>query len=568
MFETQLRLRALAFACVAAVVLMTVVLLARVGWPPKLPTLTEFYWAIGVAFFGGLAVFSTIITAISPVVDAIQRITESVRPRREGDPIPAIPPSARRELPKLVAAVSLFRRRIQTNIDSIQKTALLDSVTELPNRMSFRRSVERYLRSTRISNASCAIVFIDLDRFKSVNDSLGHAQGDLLLAMFAARMRVLVSAWSARRGTHSNHEPVLARLAGDEFTMLLPDIQSVDEATKLTRQVLRALEDPFELAGQSIVLGASMGICIAPADGDDYDTLIRNADTAMYHAKDCGRNRYHLFEAAMHERVRDRLHLESKLRAAIAHNEFELFMQPQIRADTGELVSAEALIRWHHPEKGLSAPGAFIDIAEDSGLIVDIGKWVIEEAVRIVTEWYHKGRKLKLSFNVSPQQIERADFVNHLSATVQALNAPAHLLEIEITESTVMSSDPVIVERIAAARKLGLSIAIDDFGTGYSNLARLKDMPIDRLKIDRSLVNDVAISADSRTIIQAIVGLAKGLGYDCVAEGIETEVQADILGVMGCEILQGYWISKPIDGTAFLNWADDRLERASAGERV
>jgi diguanylate cyclase (GGDEF)-like protein len=559
MFRTQLRLRALSIATAAAIGVAAIALFRESRWFEAWFGAHAATGSVLLVVLAAAAVFAIVSIGLAPIARAIEMVTDAVRPRRDGDIAPTIPRDVRRTLPRLVAAIQLFKRRIQTNIDSIQRTAQQDPVTELPNRLSFRRSVERYLRAIAGSNERCALLFIDLDRFKAVNDSLGHAQGDVLLAMFAARMRVLISAEAARLGP-DHPRPVLARLAGDEFTMLMPAIASTNDAAKMARLILRALREPFEFAGQSVVIGASIGICFAPADGSSYDTLMRNADTAMYYAKDRGRNRFHVFEAAMHERVRDRLKLETMIRSAVAASQFELHLQPQVRADTGQLVSAEALIRWRHPDGTLRPPAAFIEIAEDSGLIVDIGRWVIAEAAKTIAAWSRTGRRARLSVNVSPQQIERHDFVAHIRSCLAAAGAPAAMLEIEITESTVMSSDPVIVERLAKVRDLGISIAIDDFGTGYSNLARLKDLPIDRLKIDRSLVRDVATSADARTIIQAIVSLANGLGYECVAEGVESEIQADILGVIGCETLQGYWIAKPLAERDFERWVASRAD--------
>jgi diguanylate cyclase (GGDEF)-like protein len=559
MFETQLRIRALAFAGAAAAFVGILMLLVAGGSDIR-ASLSDPVVG-GSALAAAAAVFLAAHLAFAPFISAIERVTQSVRPRHEDEGAPPIPDDVRARLPKLVAAIELFKKRVLAEIETIERTAHRDPITDLPNRQSFRRTVERYLRRLRSSESQCALLFIDLDRFKSVNDSLGHAQGDVLLAMFAARMRVLMAAEAERH--HGSSEPVLARHGGDEFTMFIPNLSDPLDAKKLGRRVLRALQEPFEIAGQSIVIGASIGICYAPRDGDDFETLMRNVDTAMYHAKDMGRNQVHMFEAEMHERVRDRLRLETQLRSAIPSGQLELFLQPQIRSDSGQLVSAEALIRWRHPDLGLCSPAAFIDIAEDSGLIVELGRWVIEDAVRIVSDWARQGRQLRLSINVSPQQIERADFVQHLRDRLDASNAPTHMLEFEITESTVMSSDPAIVDKLAEVRSFGIPIAIDDFGTGYSNLARLKDLPIDRLKIDRSLVKDVATSADARTIIQAIVSLANGLGYECVAEGVETEVEADILGVIGCEILQGYWISKPIALAEFEHWAEARSVRTN-----
>ena len=562
MFEKRLRYRSLIIAAAAALLIGLFATVETADWAPSWLGHGSLGQIAGTALFAWITVFAAMSALMAPVVRAIEALTEAVRPQRDGEIECPIPDDARRTLPRLSASIERFKHRIQSNIDSIQKSALKDAVTELPNRLSFRRTVERHLRTVHAGGSKCAILFVDLDRFKAVNDSLGHAQGDVLLAMFAARMRVLLSAGHVQQGATA---PVLARLAGDEFTLLLPDVADADDATRVARYILRALQEPFEFAGQSIVIGASIGICVAPDDGDSYEMLMRNADTAMYYAKDSGRNQFRLFATEMHDRVRNRLQMETRLRTAISAKQFELHVQPQVRADSGDLISAEALIRWRHPEKGLLPPGAFIDIAEDCGLIVEIGRWVIAEAARILGEWHRAGRKLRLSINVSPQQVERADFVSHMRACLESEGAPPRLLEIEITESTAMSPDPVIVERIAEVRALGITIAIDDFGTGYSNLARLKDLPINRLKIDRSLVNDVATSADARTIIQAIVSLANGLGYECVAEGVESEIQADILGVIGCETLQGYWISRPVPFDAFERWVEERAsERAAA----
>lgn len=560
MNDSNFRDRATAFSVGAASLVLILALLAT-GVAHKLdaPDTVVRYLAIEavlLAVICGIATGLATMRALAPIAAALDHLTDSVRIAASGDLSLRRSHDAELALPELTRSLDALLGRVQTSIDNIQQLALHDPVTELPNRLHFRRIVERHLRSVRGTDRQGALLFIDLDRFKAVNDSLGHAQGDLLLGMFAARMRVLIAADSP--SGQRAPEITLARLAGDEFTLLLPDIQGLGDASRMARRILRALEEPLELGGQSIVVGASIGIACFPADGKDYDSLMRSADTAMYHAKEQGRNQFHFYAAAMNERARDRLLLEVQLREALAKRQFSLHFQPQVQAETGRLVSAEALIRWHHPETGHRMPGSFIAAAEETGLIVDIGRWVLAESTQTLARWHRLGLDYRLSVNVSPRQIARPDFVSHLQTCLEESGAPAHLLELEITESLVMSNDPDTIDKIAQMRALGVSIAIDDFGTGYSNLARLQKLPIDRLKIDRSLVQDIACSADARTIVHAIVSLCHGLGYECVAEGVETPDQVDILTIVGCELLQGFTIAKPADEASFLAWAEER----------
>lgn len=560
MIDSHPRARAFALAggVAAAVMILTLIGVAIGGTgsstpqPPMAITAALVLAAAG----GGLAAWA-ILRTIMPIIDAIDGMTRLLRHMPGTDNALSFPTPIRLVLPTLAAAVELLVGRLQSHIETIQQQAMRDPVTELPNRVHLRRTVERHLRQARAEESRSVLLFIDLDRFKGVNDSLGHAQGDVLLGMFAARMRVLLVTQQASDGDADAPLPAvstLARHGGDEFTLLLSRTDAVG-GERVARRILRALEEPFEIAGQSIVIGASIGIACFPADGTDYDTLLRNADTAMYHAKEQGRNQSQLYLPAMNERARDRLVIEVQLREALAREQFELFYQPQVRSADGALVAAEVLIRWRHPQHGLRMPASFIGVAEETGLIVDIGRWVIAEATRTLARWRAQGMCYGLSVNVSPRQIARPDFVAHVRDCIEATGAPATLLEFEITESLVMSNDPATIEKIAQLRELGVSIAIDDFGTGYSNLARLKELPIDRLKIDRSLIQDITTSSDARTIIQAIVSLSHGLGYECVAEGVEALPQADILGVIGCEMLQGYVIAQPADEASFLAWA-------------
>lgn len=559
MHDDNFRDRATAFAAGAGSVVLILALLAT-GVAEKLDTAgaharEQAFESILLSVLAAAVTALATMRALEPIARALDGVLIALREAAGGELRIGFGKAAQQVLPHLVASLEVLLKRVRSSIDNIQRLALHDPVTDLPNRVHFRRIVEAHLAA---GSERGALLFIDLDRFKAVNDSLGHAQGDALLGMFAARIRVLLSVGS--------DEAVLARLAGDEFTVLLPGAAVPDEAAGAARRILRALDEPFELAGQSVVINASIGIACLPKDGADYDTLMRNADTAMYHAKASGRNQHHAYSAELNKAARDRLQLEVQLREALQFEQLELFFQPQVHAETGALVSAEALLRWRHPSRGLQAPGHFIEAAEESGLIVEIGRWVIEEACRTAARWEARGFDCRLSCNVSPRQIARPDFVAHVRQSLEASGASPERLELEITESLVMSNDAGTIEKIAQLRALGLSIAIDDFGTGYSNLARLKKLPIDRLKIDRSLVQDVAFSADARTIVNAIVSLSHGLGYDCVAEGVETPLQADILSVIGCELLQGYSISRPIDEAAFLAWSAERATPPAAAQ--
>ena len=554
MHDENFRDRATAFAAGAGAVVLILSLLAT-GVAAKLDAAgalarEQAFEAIVLSVVAAAVTLLATLRALEPIARALDSVLAALREAAGGELRIGFGKAAQAVLPHLVASLEVLLKRVRSSIADIQRLALHDPVTDLPNRVHFRRLVETHLAA---GAARGALLFVDLDRFKAVNDSLGHAQGDALLGMFAARVRVLLSVTDA--------QAVLARLAGDEFTVLLPNAADPDAAAATARRIIRALEEPFELAGQSVVINASIGIACLPKDGADYDTLMRNADTAMYHAKASGRNQHHAYSAELNKAARDRLQLEVQLREALQAGQLELFYQPQVNAESGALVAAEALLRWRHPKRGLQAPGHFIEVAEESGLIVEIGRWVIEEACRTAARWTARGFDCRLSCNVSPRQIARPDFVAHVRQSLEAHGASPERLELEITESLVMSNDTATIEKIAQLRALGLSIAIDDFGTGYSNLARLKKLPIDRLKIDRSLIQDVAFSADARTIVNAIVSLSHGLGYDCVAEGVETPLQADILSVIGCELLQGYSISQPIDEAAFLGWAAERDTR-------
>jgi diguanylate cyclase (GGDEF)-like protein len=415
----------------------------------------------------------------------------------------------------------------------------------------------------RPNETRAAMLFVDLDRFKNVNDSLGHARGDQLLIMVANRLRVVVT---AELGEAAVHRPLLARLAGDEFTIFFPEIEEPADAERVARRIALAISEPFELHGHSIDIGASVGVAICPDHGVGIEALMRAADIAMYRAKSAGGGRYCMFSDELAQEHQLKIDTEAALSEAVLRGEFLLALQPQLSFATGEVSGAEALLRWNHPREGMRMPATFIPIAEQTGIIADIGDWVIAEVASMLAEWHAQGVKRRLAFNISPRQLDRADFFQRLRASFTDAGVPLSLVELEFTESAAMECSEIVLAEIAALRRDGASIAIDDFGTGYSNIARLRAMPLDRVKLDPSLIADIETSEQARVVVQAVVQLIKGVGAEIVAEAVETVAQADILRAMGCHTVQGFVFAHPMFEDEYLRWTQnaDRGSRSVA----
>lgn len=495
-------------------------------------------------------------TTAGAIDSAIQRLTRAAHGDLEGE----IPPEIGECVPELALAMRDLFEQLGTNLASVNRLAMFDSVTALPNRTNFRRACERALSALPADDIA-ALFFIDLDRFKSVNDTMGHAMGDTLLGMVANRLRAVGDGI----GGGGAAQPLIGRLAGDEFTLFVHGLDDAAAAARIGAALLGALAEPFDLAGAEVEIGASIGIAMRPAHGATLTDLMRAADAAMYHAKASGRGRVEFYTGALADRLADRAELERDLRDAIARDQFALVYQPQVTLPGGRIVAAEALIRWHHPRQGLKLPGTFIQPAEEAGLMVEIGEWVIASVADTIARWGRMGIEQRLAINISPRQLDHAAFFKRLRAAMRAANAPARLLELELTETLAMHCSGEVIEAIALLRADGATIAIDDFGTGYSNLTRLRDLPVDRVKLDRSLIEHIADSSEARTIAQAMIGLIHGLGCEAVGEGIETQAQADVLRVIGCDVIQGYAIAAPMDEGAFLAWAGADERRALAG---
>lgn len=477
----------------------------------------------------------------------------------DGDLVSPVPPIVRRVMPKVAAAVDTLFAEVRASIENAHALGMYDPVTSLPNRLHFRSEADKLLGEVP-PGARAAMLFVDLDRFKSVNDSLGHARGDQLLVMVANRLRVVVT---AELSENVSHRPLLARLAGDEFTIFFPEVDSVGDVERVARRVALAVSEPFELYGHSVDIGASIGVSVSPDHGTSVESLMRAADIAMYHAKSSGGGRHCLFNDELAADHHDKVETERALTAAVQRGEFQLALQPQLSLVTGEIVGTEALLRWNHPRDGLRLPGTFIPVAERTGLVAEIGEWVIGEVAMMVGSWSRDGLSQRVAFNVSPRQLDRADFFIRLRQTFADQDVPLSLVELEFTESAAMEASESVLAEIAALRDDGARIAIDDFGTGYSNLARLRTMPLDRVKLDPSLIADIEICEKARVIVQAVVQLIKGVGCEIVAEAVENSAQADILRAMGCDTVQGFVFGEPMFEEEYRAWVDHARGRAA-----
>ena len=421
------------------------------------------------------------------------------------------------------------------------RLAHYDQVTNLPNRILFLDRFEQEIKKTRRSKRMITLMYLDLDRFKEINDTLGHDMGDLLLKETAVRLLTCV------RG-----DDTVARMGGDEFTVILNNLENQLSTERIAQSILDKLSEPFHLGSEVVYITTSIGISVYPVDGSDVDVLLKNADQAMYAAKEQGRNRYHYFTSSMQDAALLRMHLSNDLRGAVADGQFRLYYQPIVQLSTGNIYKAEALIRWQHPVRGLINPIEFIPIAEDTGLIIDIGDWVFQEAVNQVIKWRQHQPNFQISVNRSPVQFranykQNLHWINHLIA----LDLPGNSICIEITEGLLLDARDAVINQLDNYSKAGIEVAIDDFGTGYSSLAYLRKFDIDYVKIDKSFISNIHKGSSDMVLCEAIIVMAHKLGKKVVAEGIETPEQMELLITAGCDFGQGYLFSKPIIAEEF-----------------
>jgi len=418
--------------------------------------------------------------------------------------------------------------RLRTN-GRIAHMARHDALTDLPNRVLLRERLEHELK--RVKRGEClAVLCLDLDQFKGVNDALGHPIGDELLKLVADRLR------------GCTREPdTVARLGGDEFAIIMTQMQQPTDAALLSKRIRDSIIKPYQIEGHQIVTDISIGISVAPFDAQDADPLLRNADMALYGAKDDGRGTYRFFEPEMNTRMKARRELELDLRRALVGKEFELHYQPLVNLESNDVNAFEALLRWNHPRRGLVSPADFIPVAEETGLIVPLGEWVLKSACYEAVDWPDH---IKVAVNLSPAQLNNRNLLNVVTGALAESGMPARRLQLEITESVLLQNTFATLATLHELRKLGVQIALDDFGTGYSSLSYLRSFPFDKIKIDRSFIQDLSNGSEPVAIVQAVANLARCLNMTSTAEGVETQQQMDMLQSMGCTEMQGYLFSR------------------------
>ncbi len=441
----------------------------------------------------------------------------------------------------------------------LDRLANYDELTGLPNRRMFTERLQRALERVDRDGKTSAVVHIGLDRFRQVNEALGQRLGDVLLTMVANRLDQCVRGWDIISVPETSDIMVsgLSRVGGDEFSVLLTMIDTVDDVARAARRIQQSLAEPFRLRDEDLYITASAGVAVFPADGTDIETLQGNAAVALSHAKQLGRNNCQFFAEALNERSASRLMLESRLHKAIDNDELLLHFQPKVDVATGAIAGAEALVRWERPDEGLVSPGEFIPLAEESGLIVPIGDWVLEETCRALVRWRERGiDNLRVSINVSSRQFWSGDLLDKVSDALARYELPGSCLALEITETVLMQNPDMCSNVLVSLKYLGVTVSIDDFGTGYSSLSYLRRFPLDELKVDRAFIKDLPADKDGIAIVSAVVAMAHALSLKVVAEGVETEEQLEFLKTRQCNQYQGFYFSRPLPENDFVALVD------------
>jgi diguanylate cyclase (GGDEF)-like protein/PAS domain S-box-containing protein len=435
-----------------------------------------------------------------------------------------------------------------------QYLANYDILTGLPNRTLMYDRVSQAVAYAKRSRERIALLHVDVDRFKMINDSLGHDVGDEILKAAAERIKRC-----------TGESDTVARVGGDEFTILMPDAGGLGDVTACAAKILSQMSQPFPSEREDVFVSASIGVSLFPDDSRSADSLTKHADAAMHSAKTLGRNNYQFFTQALNEEVQHRMVLETGLRLALKRDEMRLVYQPKVDLVTREIIGAEALLRWHHPKHGLIPPAQFIPVAEESGLVGQIGEWVLRDACRQISHWQHMGLSPQIAVNVSARQFQQYDVAKLVSEVIEEAQISPESLEIELTESAVMQDAEASIVTVEKLSKLGVRVSIDDFGTGYSSLSYLKRLPLDMLKIDRSFVRDISSDPNDAAIVRAIITLARNLGMEVVAEGVEDEEQLAFLNAYGCQYAQGFLFGQPMIAEELTWRMHPREESAAAG---
>lgn len=491
-----------------------------------------------------LIIIALLISIRLLMVKPLKQLRVAVREIGYGNLTPKISLSSNDELGQLVLSFQKMAGNLEKSRLKIEHLAYHDSLTGLPNRFQAHEALRHMISVAQRQSSKLAVLFLDLDNFKRINDTLGHQIGDQLLKKMATR---LSSVLREEDLIHRNNSDLLARLGGDEFVILLPNIENSLDAARVCSRIINMMKEPFHFDNKEIYSSTSIGISLFPDDGTEVDDLIKRADAAMYQAKEQGRNNFQFYSASYNLAAFEHVSLEGRLRRALKNNELELYYQPLVQTKTGKVVGLEALLRWNNPTEGLIPPDRFIPIAEDSGLILPIGEWVLHEATRQLSAWHAaKITDASVSVNVSTIQLQRQNLAAIVNQVLLENKLKPHHLELEITETALMRIKPEVIQSLDSMRKKGVTISLDDFGTGYSSLSVLQELPISKLKVDKSFVQDMLIAPKDAAIVSAVLFIAKSLGLQSTAEGVETPEQAARLAQEGCDQLQGYLLCRPL----------------------
>lgn len=529
-------------------------------------------WAV---FLRGLAVTLIGLAIVAPltmlVIDRalkpMRKLIEASREATRGRLDVRVDTDSGDEWARLGESFNAMLDRLKGSLEHVRRLAYSDHLTGLPNKSAFSEHSRRVLLGAE--DREGAMFLIDLDRFKRLNDTLGSKQGDRLIRAAGERMQKVLTQHEQRlESSGAPLDAVLSRITGDEFALIAAGLADRDAIEAIARDMVRAIDAPFEIGGEHVVLSGSVGIARFPVDGGEPDVLMRNANLALDAAKQSGGAAYRFFDAEMTRAAVERMTLENELRRAVDKGEFIVYYQPKVAARSGALTGCEALIRWRTPEGEIRSPGRFIGVAEETGLIAEMGDFVLRESCRAAARWRDLGIPFPVSVNVSAVQFERDDFRDNVIEALKAANLPPELLELEITESVAMT-DPVRASaQIEPLREMGVRFAIDDFGTGHSSLSHLTQMPFDTFKIDRSFIQGLGEDEDARVIVQTILALARSLQLETVAEGAETAEQVAMLQGLGCAVIQGFFFAKPMPEGELVTYAENAPKREEGGSQA
>lgn len=555
MERVSLKSRAVAFAfsCGAVAFILSILALRDPA-----PTPAQLSSAIVVALIGGVMTWASAERCLSGLAAAIDATASRIAEAAAGDLTSATPIALHQELPELARALDSMFEQVNATLYNAQTLAMFDPVTSLANRTHFRGEAERILRAS--GAGTTALAFIDLDHFKAVNDSHGHARGDQMLAKVAKRLATVAAEANPRHGGGGN--ALVGRLSGDEFTLLFPHVDGVDAAIALGEAVLAAMSQPFDLDGEAVTIGASIGLALHPDHALSLTALMRAADVAMYRAKESGRGRVRMFDQAMAARISDRRKLGDELRHAVANEDFDFVYQPRMAMADGRVTVAEAGLRWRHPSGELRPLATFLDAAEDCGLIAEIGNWAVHRLAERLAAWPADRLAPRLSVVISKRQAIQPGYFDRVRAAVAANGASLSSLEFRIAEAVTTTCGPRVTEALCALRRDGALIMIDAFGAGESNLSRLRALQVDRIKLDRKLTAGIERDLESRSVVQATIALVHALGATAIAEGVDTTGQLDLLRVMGCDEVKGDVVAPAMIDADYRAWNAEARIRA------